>query len=109
MVNYDEDNGTDTAGFESKLSLIKWKSGFNKKDIIFWFSQFEAELEGCGVKSQYQKRQALARLLPEEATKEVKTLLIKGKEQAGNQCYKQVKTALIKVYALKKEEFCTPL
>ena len=80
MVNLEDENWADPTGFEQRLNQIKYKLGFNPKDIQFWFTTFEAELEGVGIKSQWTKRQALARVLPEEATHVVKWLLNKNKD-----------------------------
>ena len=67
-------------------------------DVPFWLQQLEFQLELTGVKSQWLKRLITQRQLPQNIQKELKWLLSKNKEQAGNTAYYDLKVKLLKNY-----------
>ena len=100
MVDYDTENGQDTAGSETK----EIKVAYNAQEQELWFMLLENRMEEVGIKSQWTKRQALIRNLPTEVITEIKNLLKKGKTAAGDRCYKDAKERILKAFGPKKEE-----
>ena len=83
---------------------MKLKHDFNENDLLFWFGQFEARISNYGVKSQWQKRQALADVLPQHVAEQVKDLLRLNKSSAGEVPYKTLKDNLLEIFGQKPEE-----
>ena len=77
MVVFDTEDAADGADAQTKLGQLKMKSGFNKKDVVFWFVLFEAKLSEISVKRQLTKRTALINQLPDDVIEEVKSILRK--------------------------------
>ena len=67
MVDYDTENGQDTAGSETK----EIKVAYNAQEQELWFMLLENRMEEVGIKSQWTKRQALIRNLPNEVIPEI--------------------------------------
>ena len=104
MTNYDEANGEDAKDVHTRLYQLKSQYKFNKADLRFWFTQFEARLSDCGVQKQWTKRTQLILQLTEEAIDEVKEILELKEDQAGTTPYKDLKDALMELYGPKQEE-----
>ena len=102
VVLFQDENGADDTDYYKKLSALKNRT-FNKNEVEFWFTSFETSLKHMGVKSQWSKREVLHSLLPDEVQINVKNLLKKGQDTAGNTPYKDLKIELIKKYAPKPE------
>ena len=61
-------------------------------------------MEFVGIKSQYVKRQCLARNLPEEVNQQMKGLLRKSKDEAGATPYLDLKKALLLQFGQSAED-----
>ena len=72
MVNFEDENAEDGKDMHQKLYQLKLKREFDRNDLLFWFGQFESQLEEIGVKAQWTKRRALDRQLPQDVAEEVK-------------------------------------
>ena len=89
MEDFETENGTDGEKALDKLGSVRCE--FDIKDIGFWFSEFEGQLEIIEIKSQWMKTKALQRFLPVEVKHEVKSLLMITKANAGTDLYKRIK------------------
>ena len=102
MAAFDTENGQDDDEYYKKLSTLKNRI-FNKNEVEFWFTSFEASLKHIGIKSQWSKREVLHNLLPDDVQVAVKHILKKDQTAAGATAYKTLKTELLKLYAPKQE------
>ena len=80
------------------------KMDFDPNDVVFWFSQLEAEMTMASVNSQWMKKTVLQRVLPNKQKEDVKEYLIKTKANAGAHIYLDIKTRLINIYAPKPSD-----
>ena len=99
--SFEVENGTDGDKAVEKLGTLQCPFS---KDIRFWFSQLETQLEIIGVKSQWVKRLALQRILPIEIQEDVKSLLMLSKANAGTDIYLKLKTELVDLFGEKPED-----
>ena len=100
MVNFDQENGTDPEGVHTKFQNVEQE--WDHTDVPYWLQQLEMQLELSGVKSQWLKRLIAQKQFPQEIQKELKWILSKNKEQAGNTAYYDLKVELLKKYGPKK-------
>ena len=94
MAAFDTENGQDDDEYYKKLSTLKNRI-FNKNEVEFWFTSFEASLKHIGIKSQWSKREVLHNLLPDDVQVAVKHILKKDQTAAGATAYKTLKTDII--------------
>ena len=102
MVEFEDENGTDGDKALNKVDSVKVK--WDPDDLKFFFSEIEDAMELIQIKSQWLKRQVLARALDPLIKAEVKDLLIKKKADAGNDIYKQLKYRLLELFGPKQED-----
>ena len=75
---------------------------FEPADVIFWFSQLEAEMLMASVGSQWLKKTILQRVKSDHVFKE--EYVIKAKADAGDHIYLDIKERLIAIYAPKPSD-----
>ena len=97
MVDIDQENAQDGDKAQEHARHIKVE--FTPADVIFWFSQLEAEFLLAQIKSQWLKKTVLQRNLPNQQKEDVKSYLTLTQTQAGADIYFKIKTKLIKLYA----------
>ena len=102
MADFEAENGED--GEKAMDNLRAVQCPFNKEDLDFWFSEFEGQLEVIEVKSQWTKKTALQRFLPNEIKMEVKGLLQLKKSAAGDDIYLRLKNELLELFGSKPED-----
>ena len=66
---------------------------FDEADIVFWFSQLEAEMTMASVNSQWLRKTVLQRNLPNKQKIDVKEMLSLPKTQAGDSIYLDIKSS----------------
>ena len=98
MVNYDAEDKEDGEDYYKRVGMIKlaWDP-----DVEYWFNSIEASLRQAQVFRQWTKREILQTLLPDEVREEVRYLLRLPKDKAGATPYKDIKDALIEIFAPK--------
>ena len=84
------------------------KLKFDKNDVIYWFNATESQLKKYGINSQWSKKDAVATMLPDDVTDEVKPILRLTQEEAGDHVYKDLKQEIIHLYAQKEEDSLRP-
>ena len=101
MVNYDVEDKEDGEDYYKRVGMIKlaWDP-----DVHYWFNSIEASLRQAQVFSQWTKREILQTLLPDEVREEVRYLLRLPRDKAGITPYKDIKDALIEIFAPKPED-----
>ena len=99
---FELEKGTDDDDYYKKIGNLKNRT-FNTSEPEFWFTSIEASMKHMGVKSQWSKREVLHSLLPDNVQTQVKHILKKGQDQAGEFPYKTLKHELLKKYAPKPE------
>ena len=108
VINYDARGETEgekePADIMSKIGHIRVKWGDDDKDLEFFFSQLELNMQCAQVAKQWMKRLVLANNLPAHITPEVKPLLRLQEASAGNMPYHTLKLQLMKIFGSKKEE-----
>ena len=81
MTNYDEENGTDTAGAMEKAVAMLKGYVWNPQALKFYFGQIEIKMKASGVKKQFTKLQVLSTILPFEVMMEVRPILEKQESE----------------------------
>ena len=102
MVNFDMEDKDE--GEKSQDLARHIKVDFDVNDIKFWFSQLEDEMELASIGKQWLKKTVLQRILPVKQKEDVKSFLTLQKAYAGDHIYHDIKTALIRTYALKPQD-----
>ena len=72
-------------------------------DVDYWFNAVEAQMKKFGINSQWEKKNAIVPLLPDDIIDELKPLL-RLKQQEAGAIYKRVKTEIIQLYGPRDEE-----
>ena len=85
MVEFEDENGVDGEKVLDKVHSIQ--VAWDPDDLKFFFSEIEDAMDLIQIKSQWLKRQVLARALKSEVKAEVKDLLVKKKAEAGTDIY----------------------
>ena len=105
MTNYDEENGTDTAGAMEKAVAMLKGYVWNPQALKFYFGQIEIKMKASGVKKQFTKLQVLSTILPVEVMMEVRPILEKQESEfENNDSYLQIKTELFRIFGPSEEE-----
>ena len=104
MVNFEDENGNDTAGAMSEacrnLANFKWI----EDEVDFYFSQCEARMAAAGVKKQFTKFQVMATILPQKVIMATKHILKKKEtEFENNKAYKTLKDEIIRIFGPRAE------
>ena len=101
-LDFEDENGIDGPKAVEKIDSIKitWDQG----DLKFFFTELEDAMDLISIKSQWLKRQVLARTLTPLVKAEVKDLLIKKKSEVGTDIYKQLKLRLLHLFGPKTED-----
>ena len=102
VVDLDVEDGAD--GEKAQADARHIKIDFDQNDILFWFSQIEAEMMMAEVKSQWLKKTVLQRNLPNKQKEDVKAYLTLTRTQAGNEIYFKIKSDLVRIYAPKPQD-----
>ena len=80
------------------------KVAWDAEDLKFFFVQIEDAMELIQIRSQWLKRQVLARALTGEVKAEVKDMLIMKKSEAGADIYKRLKYRLLELFGPRAED-----
>ena len=101
MVAYDVENKEDGEDYFNRLKLVKaeWDP-----DVMFWFNAVEAQMKRAQIFKQWTKRETLMTLLPANVLSEVRYLYRLSETEAGNKPYKDIKDAIIKIFAPKPKD-----
>ena len=95
----DADFENDPKSWEKELKLK-----FDKNDVKYWFNVTEAEMKKFGINRQWDKKNALATMLPADITEEVKPILRLTQDEAGDTIYKDLKTEIISLFGPREED-----
>ena len=101
MVAYDVENKEDGEDYYNRLKLVKaeWDP-----DVLFWFNAVEAQMKRAQIFKQWTKRETLMTLLPANVLSEVRYLYRLSEAEAGTKPYKDIKDAIIKIFAPKPKD-----
>ena len=104
-VDFEDENGQDGEGALKDACRSVDKLQWDPNDIKFFFQKFEIKVAAAGVKKQYTKFQVLIDCLPNNVQDEVKTMLTKkATEFPQNDSYRQLKTAILRIFGPKPHE-----
>ena len=103
MVNFEDEDGRDTAGALTEACRTLEKLNYDKDDILFSFGQAEIKMAQWGVKKQWTKFQALSTWLPKNVLDQVKPLLRKTEDEYNGDAYKKLKTEVLRIFSPKPE------
>ena len=95
----DSDFENDPKAWEKELKLK-----FDKNDVKYWFNVTEAELKKFGINRQWDKKNAIAAMLPADITEEVKPILRLTQDEAGDHIYKDLKTEIVSLFGPREED-----
>ena len=87
---------------ESWKKEIKLK--FEAHDVEYWFNSVEADMKKFGINRQWDKKDAIKPLLPENVIEECKPILRLSQADAGNQIYKTLKEEILSLFGSKDED-----
>ena len=87
---------------ESWKKELKLK--FEPHDIHYWFNSVESQLKKYGINRQWDKKDAIVPLLPEEVVDEIKPLLRLTQAEVSDHIYKDIKTEIISLYGPREED-----
>ena len=90
----------DQADFENDSESWKKeiKIKFNRQEIEYWFNSVETEMKKFGINQQWDKKNAILALLPEDVSEELMPLLRLSQQDAGATIYKDVKTEILSLF-----------
>ena len=96
----------DQADFENDSESWKkeLKLKFQSHDVEYWFNAIEAEMKTAGINRQWDKKNAIVPLLPDEIVEELKPLLRLTQADAGAAIYKAVKEEILTLFGAKEED-----
>ena len=80
------------------------KIKFDKHDVNYWFNSVESQMRKFGINRQWDKKDSIIPLLPEEIVDELKPLLRLTQAEAGENIYKDVKTEIVALYGPREED-----
>ena len=104
MVDYDSENGTDTAGALQAACVNLKGYEFSALDLKFYFNQVEIRMQANGVKKQWTKFQVLSTILPVHVVEEVKKIMSKRESEfPENNSYLKLKTEILRIFAPSEE------
>ena len=98
MVEFDAENGTDTANAMESASRALKDFKWVGDDLPFYFQQIEARMASAGVKKQFSKFQILSTILPQHVILEVKQILRKKEADLQNKAYKTLKDEILRIF-----------
>ena len=81
-----------------------WKKELKLKFDAHWFNDIEADMKKYGINRQWDKKNAIKSVLPEDVIEELKPLLRLTEAEAGDTIYKDVKTELLSIYGPKQTD-----
>ena len=103
IVNFEDENGTDDEKALSNAIRALQNHQFSYSDLDFYFSQIEIKMTANGVKKNYTKFQVLSSIIPTKVQDQVKKILKKKETDLAGTGYKQLKTAIIKIFGPREE------
>ena len=89
-----------------------WSFQYDPDDLKLWFAMLEDQLTMLGVRSQYLKRMALAKVLPPDVKKAAAYLLCMTWSEAeadDNMPYRKVKVFIMETFGPKEEDLVSRL
>ena len=94
------------ADFENDAEAWKkeLKVKFDPHDVEYWFNTTEAAMVTNGINRQWDKKNAIVPLLPEQVVEECKPLLRLSRNDAGGHIYKELKSEILQLYGSKDED-----
>ena len=105
MVDFDTEDGVDSAGALKDAIQALGKFEWDSADIDFSFNQVETKMQTSGVMKQWSKLQALVTVLPKNIIEEIKPLLRKKEsEWTNNDAYLRVKNEVIRIFGSNEDE-----
>ena len=96
----------DQADFENDPDSWKkeLKLKFDKSDVKYWFNAIEAQMKKYGINRQWDKKNAVAEMLPADVTEEMKPILRLTEDEAGDHVYKDLKDEILTQFGPKEED-----
>ena len=95
----DSDFDNDPEAWKKELKLK-----FEPHDVLYWFNSVEAQMVKFGINSQWDKKDAILPLLPENVIEECKPMLRLSKAEAGPTIYKDLKAEIILLFGPRDED-----
>ena len=87
---------------ESWKKEIKLK--FDQNNVTYWFNSVESQMKKYGINMQWDKKDAIVPLLPEQILEEVMPILRLTEDEAGPHIYKDLKAEIITLYGPREED-----
>ena len=84
----DFDNDEDSWKKEVKVK-------FDQNDVPYWFNSVEAQMKKYGINRQWDKKNSIALLLPDDILEEVKPILRLTEAEAGPHIYKDLREEIV--------------
>ena len=94
-----EDKANDAEAWKKEI-----KTKFDVRDVLYWFNIVESEMKKAGINKQWDKKNAIVPLLPQEVVEELKPFLRLTETEAGTTIYFDVKTELLSLFGPKEED-----
>ena len=80
------------------------KAKFDQHDVTFWFNTVESQLKKHGINRQWDKKDAIVAILPENIVEECKPILRLSQQDAGTHIYKTLKSEIIQLFGERDED-----
>ena len=94
-ADYDNDS-------EAWKKEIKVK--FDPNDVEYFFNTAEAQMKKHGINKQWDKKDAIVPVLPDEVVEECKHILRLSRADAGEMVYKNLKREILNLYGQREED-----
>ena len=94
-----EDKDNDVDSWKKEV-----KTKFDQHDVLYWFNTVESEMKKFGINKQWDKKNTIVPLLPQDIVEELKPFLRLSETEAGTSIYYDVKTELLSLFGPKDED-----
>ena len=80
------------------------KIKFEAHDVTYWFNTVESQMKKFGINRQWDRKDAIVPLLPDNVVDECKPLLRLTEAEAGESIYKDLKAEIVSLYGPREED-----
>ena len=80
------------------------KLKFDPQDVKYWFNSVEADMKKYGINRQWDKKNAIKPMLPDNVIDELKPILRLTETEAGPHIYKDIKKEIFELYGPRDED-----
>ena len=94
-----EDKENDSEAWKKEVKIK-----FQPHDVEYWFNTVEAQMKKFGINRQWDKKDAIVPLLPDDVVEECKPILRLSQTDAGDQVYKNLKDEILSLYGSRDED-----